>query len=79
MINYKPVETTVLMRSLYQITSLILKQDIYKTRTKVCIMKFGLHNVIISFLNAIRISKVPGLYVYRKMQYSTARTAVFIM
>ena len=29
-----------------------------------------------SFLNAIHISKVPGLYVNRKIQYSTARTAV---
>ena len=28
------------------------------------------------FLNAIRISKVPGHYINRKMQYSTARTAV---
>ena len=29
-----------------------------------------------SFLNAIRISKVPGHYINRKIQYSTARTAV---
>ena len=29
-----------------------------------------------SFLNAINISKVPEYYVNRKMQYSTARTAV---
>ena len=29
-----------------------------------------------TFLNAIRISKVPGHYVNRKMLYSTARTAV---
>ena len=30
-----------------------------------------------SFVNAIRISKVPGHYIIRKnMQYSTARTAV---
>ena len=28
-----------------------------------------------SFLNAIHISKVPGNYINRKMQYSTARTA----
>ena len=29
-----------------------------------------------SFLNAIRISKVPGHYINPKMQYSTALTAV---
>ena len=75
------------MQSLYQITSLIYKQDVNKTRTqvkviilsKICIMKLGLLNVIISFLNAIRISKVPGHYVYRKMQYSAACTAVNIV
>ena len=31
-----------------------------------------------SFLNAIRISKVPGHYINRKIQYSTARTAVLL-
>ena len=29
-----------------------------------------------SFLNAIRILKVPGNYINHKIQYSTARTAV---
>ena len=29
-----------------------------------------------SFLNAIRILKVPGHYINRKMQYCTARTVV---
>ena len=29
-----------------------------------------------SFLNAIRISKVPGHYINCKIQYNTARTAV---
>ena len=29
-----------------------------------------------SYLNVIRISKVPGNYINRKTQYSTARTAV---
>ena len=30
-----------------------------------------------SFLNAIHISKVPGHYINRKIQYSTARKAVY--
>ena len=30
----------------------------------------------LSFLNAIRISEVPGYYINRKIQYSTARPAV---
>ena len=30
----------------------------------------------VSFLNAIRVSKVPGHYINHKMQYSSVRTAV---
>ena len=34
------------------------------------------HFLSLSFLNAICMSKVPGLYINHKIQYSTARTGV---